>query len=63
MLNSNNANIFFFFNSQVFEMNGFYKETTAILETKKVSLETKTQDEGDQVEDTDVIKMAVRFDK
>ncbi|KYO27350.1 tRNA-dihydrouridine(20) synthase [NAD(P)+]-like [Alligator mississippiensis] len=48
---------------QVFEMNGFYKETTAILETKKVSLETKTQDEGDQVEDTDVIKMAVRFDK
>ncbi|XP_019361289.1 PREDICTED: tRNA-dihydrouridine(20) synthase [NAD(P)+]-like [Gavialis gangeticus] len=48
---------------EVFEMSGFYKETIAILEAKKVSLETKTQDEGDQVEDTDVIKMAVRFDK
>uniref|UniRef100_A0A8C3S4C4 Dihydrouridine synthase 2 n=1 Tax=Chelydra serpentina TaxID=8475 RepID=A0A8C3S4C4_CHESE len=41
----------------------FYEETTAILEAKKASLKAKTQDEDEQMEDTDVIKMAVRFDK
>ncbi|NXY06116.1 DUS2L synthase, partial [Pteruthius melanotis] len=48
---------------EVFEMGDFYEETTAIFEAKKTSLETKTQDEDDQMEDPDVIKMAVRFDK
>uniref|UniRef100_A0A8B9TQ76 Dihydrouridine synthase 2 n=1 Tax=Anas platyrhynchos TaxID=8839 RepID=A0A8B9TQ76_ANAPL len=46
-----------------FEMADFYEETTAIFEAKKTSLETKIQDEDDQIEDPDVIKMAVRFDK
>lgn len=44
-------------------MADFYEETTAIFEAKKTSLETDTQDEDDQMEDADVIKMAVRFDK
>ncbi|XP_003223003.1 tRNA-dihydrouridine(20) synthase [NAD(P)+]-like [Anolis carolinensis] len=48
---------------EVFEMGSFYEETTAILEGKKASLEAKDQDENDQIEDTDVVKMAVRFDK
>ncbi|XP_060109688.1 tRNA-dihydrouridine(20) synthase [NAD(P)+]-like [Heteronotia binoei] len=48
---------------EVFEMSSFYKETSALLEAKKVSLETKDQDEDDQIEDTDVIKMAVKFHK
>ncbi|NXL92282.1 DUS2L synthase, partial [Alectura lathami] len=48
---------------EAFEMSDFYEETTAIFEAKKTSLETKTQDEDDQMEDPDVIKMAVRFDK
>uniref|UniRef100_A0A8C5TSB3 Dihydrouridine synthase 2 n=1 Tax=Malurus cyaneus samueli TaxID=2593467 RepID=A0A8C5TSB3_9PASS len=48
---------------EAFEMGDFYEETTAIFEAKKTSLETKTQDEDDQIEDPDVIKMAVRFDK
>ncbi|NWW35940.1 DUS2L synthase, partial [Panurus biarmicus] len=48
---------------EVFEMGDFYEETTAIFEAKKTSLETKMQDEDDQMEDPDVIKMAVRFDK
>ncbi|KFO63123.1 tRNA-dihydrouridine(20) synthase [NAD(P)+]-like, partial [Corvus brachyrhynchos] len=48
---------------EVFEMGDFYEETTAIFEAKKTSLESKTQDEDDQMEDPDVIKMAVRFDK
>ncbi|XP_035192996.1 tRNA-dihydrouridine(20) synthase [NAD(P)+]-like [Oxyura jamaicensis] len=48
---------------EAFEMADFYEETTAIFEAKKTSLETKTQDEDDQIEDPDVIKMAVRFDK
>nr|XP_006117702.1 tRNA-dihydrouridine(20) synthase [NAD(P)+]-like isoform X1 [Pelodiscus sinensis] len=47
---------------EVFEMGHFYEETTAILEAKKV-LKAKTQDDDDQMEDTDVIKMSVRFDK
>lgn len=50
-------------NSDVFEMADFYKETTAVFVTKKTSLETEAQDEEDQTEDPDVIKMAVRFDK
>lgn len=53
----------FCLNSEVFEMGDFYEETTAIFEAKKTSLETKMQDEDDQMEDPDVIKMAVRFDK
>ncbi|XP_009698368.1 PREDICTED: tRNA-dihydrouridine(20) synthase [NAD(P)+]-like isoform X2 [Cariama cristata] len=48
---------------EVFEMADFYEETTAIFEAKKTSLESETQDEDDQMEDPDVIKMAVRFDK
>ncbi|XP_057889986.1 tRNA-dihydrouridine(20) synthase [NAD(P)+]-like isoform X2 [Melospiza georgiana] len=48
---------------EAFEMGDFYEETTAIFEAKKTSLETKVQDEDDQTEDPDVIKMAVRFDK
>uniref|UniRef100_A0A8B9CYQ9 Dihydrouridine synthase 2 n=1 Tax=Anser brachyrhynchus TaxID=132585 RepID=A0A8B9CYQ9_9AVES len=48
---------------EAFEMADFYEETTAVLEAKKTSLETKIQDEDDQIEDPDVIKMAVRFDK
>ncbi|KAM6065396.1 tRNA-dihydrouridine(20) synthase [NAD(P)+]-like isoform 1-T1 [Theristicus caerulescens] len=48
---------------EVFEMADFYEETTAIFEAKKTSLETETQNEDDQMEDPDVIKMAVRFDK
>ncbi|XP_074737474.1 tRNA-dihydrouridine(20) synthase [NAD(P)+]-like isoform X2 [Strix uralensis] len=48
---------------EVFEMADFYEETTAIFEAKKTSLETETQDKDDQMEDPDVIKMAVRFDK
>ncbi|NWV90661.1 DUS2L synthase, partial [Machaerirhynchus nigripectus] len=48
---------------EVFEMGDFYEETTTIFAAKKTSLETKTQDEDDQMEDPDVIKMAVRFDK
>ena len=50
-------------NSEVFEMADFYEETTAIFKAKKTSLEAETQDEDDQMEDPDVIKMAVRFDK
>lgn len=53
----------FCLNSEVFEMADFYEETTAVLEAKKTSLETEAQDEDDQMEDPDVIKMAVRFDK
>ncbi|KAJ7408992.1 tRNA-dihydrouridine(20) synthase [NAD(P)+]-like protein [Willisornis vidua] len=48
---------------EVFEMGDFYEETTAIFEAKKTSLETETQDEDEQMDDPDVIKMAVRFDK
>ncbi|NXK97579.1 DUS2L synthase, partial [Formicarius rufipectus] len=48
---------------EVFEMADFYEETAAIFGAKKASLETETQDEDDQVDDPDVIKMAVRFDK
>ncbi|KFP98222.1 tRNA-dihydrouridine(20) synthase [NAD(P)+]-like, partial [Haliaeetus albicilla] len=48
---------------EAFEMADFYEETTAIFEAKKTSLETETQYEDDQMEDPDVIKMAVRFDK
>ncbi|XP_075621460.1 tRNA-dihydrouridine(20) synthase [NAD(P)+]-like isoform X3 [Balearica regulorum gibbericeps] len=48
---------------EVFEMADFYEETTAVFKAKKTSLETETQDEDDQMEDPDVIKMAVRFDK
>uniref|UniRef100_A0A8C3Y5G3 Dihydrouridine synthase 2 n=1 Tax=Catharus ustulatus TaxID=91951 RepID=A0A8C3Y5G3_CATUS len=48
---------------EVFEMGDFYEEMTSVFEGKKTSLETKTQDEDDQIEDPDVIKMAVRFDK
>ncbi|NXS66075.1 DUS2L synthase, partial [Pandion haliaetus] len=48
---------------EAFEMADFYEETTAIFEAKKTSSETETQDEDDQMEDPDVIKMAVRFDK
>lgn len=51
------------FNSEAFEMSEFYEETTALFEAKKTSLETKKQDEDDQMEDPNVIKMAVRFDK
>ncbi|NXV75865.1 DUS2L synthase, partial [Atlantisia rogersi] len=48
---------------EVFEMADFYEETKAGFEAKKTSLETETQDEDDQMEDPDVIKMAVRFDR
>ncbi|KAK2524011.1 hypothetical protein Q9966_011830 [Columba livia] len=48
---------------EVFGMADFYEETTAGFEAKKTSLETEAQDEDDQMEDPDVIKMAVRFDK
>ncbi|NXN08832.1 DUS2L synthase, partial [Indicator maculatus] len=48
---------------EAFEMADFYEETLAIFEAKKTSLETETRDEDDQMEDPDVIKMAVRFDK
>ncbi|XP_040981737.1 tRNA-dihydrouridine(20) synthase [NAD(P)+]-like isoform X3 [Aquila chrysaetos chrysaetos] len=48
---------------EAFEMADFYEETTAIFEAKKTSSETETQGEDDQMEDPDVIKMAVRFDK
>ncbi|NWR70159.1 DUS2L synthase, partial [Centropus unirufus] len=48
---------------EAFEMADFYEETTAGFEAKKASLETDTQDEDDQVQDPDVIKMAVKFDK
>lgn len=44
-------------------MADFYEDTRAIFEAKKTSLETKIQDDDDQIEDPDVIKMAVRFDK
>lgn len=44
-------------------MADFYEKSTAIFEAKKTSSETETQDEDDQLEDPDVIKMAVRFDK
>ncbi|KAM6253034.1 tRNA-dihydrouridine(20) synthase [NAD(P)+]-like isoform 2-T2 [Porphyrio hochstetteri] len=48
---------------EVFEMADFYEETTAVFEAKKTSLETEAQDEDDQMEDPDIIKMAVRFDR
>ncbi|KFV18419.1 tRNA-dihydrouridine(20) synthase [NAD(P)+]-like, partial [Tauraco erythrolophus] len=48
---------------EVFEMADFYEETTAVFEAKKTSVETETPEENDQIEDPDVIKMAVRFDK
>uniref|UniRef100_A0A8D0HAN7 Dihydrouridine synthase 2 n=1 Tax=Sphenodon punctatus TaxID=8508 RepID=A0A8D0HAN7_SPHPU len=48
---------------EVFEMGSFYEETSPVLEAKKASLEAKTQDEDDQMGESDVIKMAVRFDK
>uniref|UniRef100_UPI00254141F8 tRNA-dihydrouridine(20) synthase [NAD(P)+]-like n=1 Tax=Euleptes europaea TaxID=460621 RepID=UPI00254141F8 len=48
---------------EIFGMSSFYKETSAILEVKKASLETKDRNEDDQMEDADVIKMAVKFDK
>ncbi|NXH17573.1 DUS2L synthase, partial [Bucco capensis] len=48
---------------EVFEMADFYEETTALFEAKKTSLGTEPQDEDDQMDDPDVIKMAVRFDK
>ncbi|XP_042294008.1 tRNA-dihydrouridine(20) synthase [NAD(P)+]-like isoform X3 [Sceloporus undulatus] len=48
---------------EVFEMCHFYEETTALLEGKNSLLEATDQDVDDQIEDTDVIKVAVRFDK
>uniref|UniRef100_A0A8C7E8R7 Dihydrouridine synthase 2 n=1 Tax=Nothoprocta perdicaria TaxID=30464 RepID=A0A8C7E8R7_NOTPE len=48
---------------EVFEMADFYEETTTVFTAKKASLETNIQDEDDQMDDPDVIKMAVRFDK
>ncbi|XP_074864637.1 tRNA-dihydrouridine(20) synthase [NAD(P)+]-like isoform X2 [Carettochelys insculpta] len=48
---------------EVFEMTHLYEETTAFLEAKKASLKSMLEDEDDQMEDTDVIKMAVRYDK
>ncbi|XP_054856830.1 tRNA-dihydrouridine(20) synthase [NAD(P)+]-like isoform X2 [Eublepharis macularius] len=48
---------------EIFEMGSFYKETSALLEARKASLETKDQGEDDQLEDVDVITMAVKFDK
>ncbi|KAH0619513.1 hypothetical protein JD844_000195, partial [Phrynosoma platyrhinos] len=47
---------------EVFDMCHFYEEATALLEGKNSSLETMDQDVDDQIEDTDVIKVAVRFD-
>ncbi|KAJ6666070.1 hypothetical protein lerEdw1_000974 [Lerista edwardsae] len=47
----------------IFEMSSFYKEASALLEVKIPSLEVKDQSEEDPMEDADVIKMAVRFDK
>lgn len=44
-------------------MADFYEETTAIFEAKKTSSQTEAQDKDEQMEDPDVIKMAVRFDK
>lgn len=52
-----------FFISEAFEMSSFYQETSALLEAKKASLEANNQDEEDHSEDSDVIKMAVKFDK
>lgn len=49
--------------SDVFEMSSFCRETLALLEARKASLEAKNQDTDDEMEDADVIKMAVRFDK
>ncbi|XP_071613070.1 tRNA-dihydrouridine(20) synthase [NAD(P)+]-like isoform X3 [Heliangelus exortis] len=48
---------------EVFEMADFYEETAAIFEAKKTSVETEAEVEDDEVEDPDVIKMSVRFDK
>ncbi|XP_066493339.1 tRNA-dihydrouridine(20) synthase [NAD(P)+]-like [Tiliqua scincoides] len=47
----------------VFEMSSFYKEISMLLEVKTPLLEVKDQSEEDPLEDADVIKMAVRFDK
>ncbi|XP_034975971.2 tRNA-dihydrouridine(20) synthase [NAD(P)+]-like isoform X1 [Zootoca vivipara] len=48
---------------EAFEMSSFYQETSALLEAKKASSEANNQDEEDHSEDSDVIKMAVKFDK
>uniref|UniRef100_A0A8D0DIJ2 Dihydrouridine synthase 2 n=1 Tax=Salvator merianae TaxID=96440 RepID=A0A8D0DIJ2_SALMN len=48
---------------EVFEMSDFYQETSTLLETKKATLEAKGQDEDEQTDGADIIKMAVRFDK
>ncbi|XP_025021095.1 tRNA-dihydrouridine(20) synthase [NAD(P)+]-like isoform X2 [Python bivittatus] len=48
---------------EAFEMSSFFQEASDFLEKKKVSLQVKNQNNDDYTEDTDVIKMAVRFDK
>ncbi|XP_063168784.1 tRNA-dihydrouridine(20) synthase [NAD(P)+]-like [Candoia aspera] len=48
---------------EAFEMSSFFQEASDFLEKKKVSLQDKNQNNDDLTEDTDVIKMAVRFDK
>ncbi|XP_043937984.1 tRNA-dihydrouridine(20) synthase [NAD(P)+]-like isoform X2 [Protopterus annectens] len=47
---------------EIFELEDFYKETAEMLQARKAALKVQTQEE-DQAEDTDVIKMAVRFVK
>uniref|UniRef100_A0A670Y906 Dihydrouridine synthase 2 n=1 Tax=Pseudonaja textilis TaxID=8673 RepID=A0A670Y906_PSETE len=48
---------------EVFEMGSFFQEASDLLEKKKVSLQVKSPNNDDRTEDTDVIKMAVKFDK
>ncbi|XP_029464444.1 tRNA-dihydrouridine(20) synthase [NAD(P)+]-like isoform X2 [Rhinatrema bivittatum] len=48
---------------EAFEMETFYEEMTAVLETKKASLDTTKNEANDHVEDPNVVQIAVRFDK
>uniref|UniRef100_A0A2D4MUT3 DRBM domain-containing protein n=1 Tax=Micrurus spixii TaxID=129469 RepID=A0A2D4MUT3_9SAUR len=48
---------------EVFKMSSFFQEASDLLEKKKVSLQVKSPNNEDCTEDTDVIKMAVKFDK
>ncbi|XP_056665966.1 tRNA-dihydrouridine(20) synthase [NAD(P)+]-like isoform X2 [Monodelphis domestica] len=48
---------------EAFELGSFYEKITAELAAKGATLQNKAQEEDDQAGDTDVIRMAVKFDK
>ncbi|XP_038628670.1 tRNA-dihydrouridine(20) synthase [NAD(P)+]-like isoform X1 [Tachyglossus aculeatus] len=48
---------------EVFELDSFYEEVTAELAAKRVLHEATVQEDDGQMDDADVIEMAVKFDK